>query len=102
MNAEPAWLMNADEEKKTIVFERNNLIFVFNWGNESIPDYEINVKQTGDYKVVFTTDESDFGGYDNIDKATKFPTEQRGDKVFMKIYNVSRTAVVYQCTMNNV
>ncbi len=102
MNAEPAWLMNADEEKKTIVFERNNLIFVFNWGNESIPDYEINVKQTGDYEVVFTTDESDFGGYDNIDKTTKFPTEQRGDKVFMKIYNVSRTAVVYQCTMNNV
>lgn len=101
MNAEPAWLMNADEEKKIIVFERNNLIFVFNWGNESIPDYEINVKQTGDYEVVFTTDESDFGGYDNIDKATKFPTEQRGDKVFMKIYNVSRTAVVYQCTMNN-
>lgn len=102
MNAEPAWLMNADEEKKTIVFERNNLIFVFNWGNESIPDYEINVKQTGDYEVVFTTDESDFGGYDNIDKTTKFPTEQRGDKVFMKIYNVSRTAVVYQCTMNGV
>ena len=102
MNAEPAWLMNADEEKKTIVFERNNLIFVFNWGNESIPDYEINVKQTGDYEVIFTTDESDFGGYDNIDKTTKFPTEQRGDKVFMKIYNVSRTAVVYQCTMNNV
>ncbi|MBR7175804.1 MAG: alpha amylase C-terminal domain-containing protein [Bacteroidales bacterium] len=102
MNAEPAWLMNADEEKKTIVFERNNLIFVFNWGNESIPDYEINVKQTGDYEVVFTTDESDFGGYDNIDKTTKFPTEQRGDKVFMKIYNVSRTAVVYQCIMNNV
>ena len=102
MNAEPAWLMNADEEKKTIVFERNNLIFVFNWGKESIPDYEINVKQTGDYEVIFTTDESDFGGYDNIDKTTKFPTEQRGDKVFMKIYNVSRTAVVYQCTMNNV
>ena len=101
MNAEPAWLMNADEEKKTIVFERNNLIFVFNWGNESIPDYEINVKQTGDYEVVFTTDESDFGGYDNIDKTTKFPTEQRGDKVFMKIYNVSRTAVVYQCIMYN-
>ena len=102
MNAEPAWLMNADEEHKTIVFERNNMIFVFNWGNESIADYEINVKNTGDYKIVFSSDDSRFGGFDNIDKSVIFPSEKRGDKVFMKIYNVSRTAVVYQLTINNV
>ena len=101
MNAEPAWLMNADEEHKTIVFERNNMIFVFNWGNESMPDYEINVKNTGDYKIVFSSDDSRFGGFDNIDKRVIFPSEKRGDKVYMKIYNVSRTAVVYQLTINS-
>ena len=96
MNSEPAWLMNADEENKTIVFERNNLMFVFNWGTKSISDYEINVKGTGDYEIVFSTDDKEFGGFENIDKNTVFPSEQRGNQVFMNIYNVSRTAVVYR------
>jgi 1,4-alpha-glucan branching enzyme len=96
MNSEPAWLMNADEENKTIVFERNNLMFVFNWGAKSISDYEINVKSTGDYEIIFSTDDKMFGGFENIDKNTIFPSEQRDNQVFMKIYNVSRTAVVYK------
>ena len=72
------------------------MIFVFNWGSESIPDYEINVKSTGDYEIVFSSDDSRFGGFDNISKDVAFPTEDRDGKVFMKIYNVSRTAVVYK------
>lgn len=96
MNAHPAWLLNADEENKTIVFERNNLIFVFNWGTKSIPDYEINIKDSGDYKIIFSSDDRCFGGFDNIDKAVTFPSEQRLEQVFMKIYNVSRTATVYK------
>ena len=95
MNAEPAWMMNADEENKTIVFERNNIIFVFNWGIKSIPDYEINVRDTGDYKIIFSTDDKYFGGFDNIDKSVIFPSEKRDEQVFMKIYNVSRTATAY-------
>ncbi len=96
MDAEPAWLLDADELNKTIVFERNNLIFVFNWGNESIPDYEIKVKNTGDYRIIFSSDDRCFGGFDNIDREVDFPSEQRDDDVFMKIYNVGRTAVVYK------
>ncbi|MBE6343018.1 MAG: 1,4-alpha-glucan-branching enzyme [Lentimicrobiaceae bacterium] len=95
MNSEPAWMMNADEENKTIVFERNNIIFVFNWGTKSIPDYEINVRDTGDYKIIFSTDDKYFGGFDNIDKSVIFPSERRDEQVFMKIYNVSRTATAY-------
>lgn len=101
MDAASAWLMNADEEHKTIVFERNNLIFVFNWGKDSEPDYEMNVKETGDYEMIFTTDDPKFGGYGSIEPSTIFPTEKRGDHVFMKIYNVSRTAAVYKRRTNN-
>ena len=97
MQAAQAWLLNADEEHKTIVFERNNYIFVFNWGQQSIPDYTINVKKTGDYRIVFSTDEQCFGGYGNIDKNTVFPSEIIDNQIYMKIYNVSRTAVVYHC-----
>ena len=96
MQTAPAWLLHADEEHKTIVYERGNLIFVFNWGSCSIPDYEIPVKQTGDYQIVLTTDDSVFGGFGNIDTSVKFPSEQKGDGITMKVYNVSRVATVYQ------
>ena len=86
----------ADEKNKTIVYERGNLIFVFNWGPHSIPDYQIPVRQTGDYRIILTTDERAFGGFGNIDVNTKFPSEKQGDTVTMKVYNVSRVATVYQ------
>lgn len=96
LSSEPAWLLKADEENKTIVFERNSLIFVFNWGSKSMADYMIEVKDTGDYKIVFSTDNKEFGGFENINVNTVFPTMKIDDKVLMKIYNVSRTAVVYK------
>ena len=101
MSAAPAWLLNADEENKTIVFERDNLIFVFNWGQKSLPDYQIDVKNTGDYKIIFSTDEKRFGGFENVDTNTNFPSEKDGEKVTMKIYNVARTASVFSCDKND-
>lgn len=96
MSSQMAWLLNADEDNKTLVYERNRLVFVFNWGVKSIPDYEINVKETGDYRMIFTTDDVEFGGFGNISHDVLFPTERREDHVIMKIYNVSRTAAVYE------
>ena len=96
MQALPAWMLLADENNKTVVYERGNLIFVFNWGPNSIPDYVIPVKQTGDYRIIFTTDEEVFGGFGNIDVSTRFPSEQNDDRITMKIYNVSRVATVYE------
>ena len=95
MQAAPAWLLDADEDNKTIVFERNNMIFVFNWGQKSLPDYKIRVKHTGDYKIVFSSDDKCFGGFENIDKSAVFPSEKKGDEITMRIYNVARTTVVY-------
>ena len=96
MQTPPAWMLLADEENKTVVYERGNLIFVFNWGPNSLPDYVIPVKQTGDYGIVLTTDDKAFGGFGNIDKNTRFPSEQKEDGITMKVYNVSRVATVYQ------
>ena len=96
MQSAPAWLLNADEDNKTIVFERNNMIFVFNWGQKSLPDYKINVKQTGDYEIIFTSDAKRFGGFENIDENAVFPSEKNDDEITMKIYNVARTCTVYQ------
>ena len=94
MQASPAWMLHADEENKTVVYERGNLIFVFNWGQHSIPDYEIPVRQTGDYQIILTTDDKAFGGFGNIDASVKFPSEKKGDSITMKVYNVSRVATI--------
>ena len=93
---QPGWLLKADEENKTVVYERGNLIFVFNWGTKSIPDYKIPVRETGDYRIIFTSDDKAFGGFGNIDASVKFPSEKKKDNITMKIYNVSRVATVYQ------
>ncbi|MCF0201360.1 MAG: alpha amylase C-terminal domain-containing protein, partial [Bacteroidales bacterium] len=79
LSSAQAWLLKADEENKTIIYERNNLIFVFNWGAKSLPDYEIPLKQTGDYRIIFSSDSPDFGGFGNISTDTRFPSEQRTD-----------------------
>jgi 1,4-alpha-glucan branching enzyme len=96
MQAPPAWMLYADEDNKTVVYERGNLIFVFNWGPKSIPDYKIPVRQTGDYRIILTSDDKAFGGFGNIDASVKFPSEKNKDDITMKVYNVSRTATVYQ------
>jgi 1,4-alpha-glucan branching enzyme len=95
MQALPPWLLKADEACKTIVFERNNLIFVFNWHpSDSIPDYEIPLRQTGDYELLLSTDDSLFGGFGRMDKTVRYPSYLRDEQAIMKIYNTNRTAMV--------
>lgn len=94
--SEPPWLLLADEANKTLVFERNHFIFVFNWHPEkAIPDYPIPVKETGDYEVVLSTDDAAFGGFDRFDTHQKYPSFFNSDKqATVKIYNVNRAAII--------
>jgi 1,4-alpha-glucan branching enzyme len=86
-----------DNDNKTMVFERNELVFVFNFHTtHSIPDYQFTVTQPGDYKIILNTDNPAFGGHGRIDENTVFITHY-SDKDHMhrlKIYNTNRTAVV--------
>ncbi|MDR0969296.1 MAG: alpha amylase C-terminal domain-containing protein [Lentimicrobiaceae bacterium] len=95
MTALPPWLLKTDNENKTLVFERNNLIFVFNWSSEkSISSYEIPIKKTGNYKIIFSTDAVQFGGFNRIDTTIHYPSYERDGQEYMKIYNISRAAFV--------
>ena len=97
MLAMPPWLLLADESCKTLVFERNHFVFVFNWHPTiSLPDFEIPLKETGDYRVVLSTDDRAFGGFDRIDTKQHYPSYERDKKAYMKIYNVSRSAFVLE------
>jgi 1,4-alpha-glucan branching enzyme len=95
MLAMPPWLLWADEDNKTLVFERNHLIFIFNWHtSNAIPDYEIPLKETGDYEILLSSDDKAFGGFGRLDASLHYPSYVRDDKAYMKIYNVNRTAIV--------
>ena len=85
------------ESDQILVYERAGLIFAFNFHpTNSQTGLFINAPEHGDYKVVLSTDDKQFGGFDRIDKETIYHTwandPQLGDGFAM--YLPARTAVV--------
>nr|QNR00776.1 starch branching enzyme [Canna indica] len=99
MTSEHQYISRKDEWDKIIVFERGNLVFVFNfhWTN-SYFDYRVGCLKPGKYKVVLDSDDKLFGGFGRIDhEAEYFSSDDLYDnrpRSFL-VYAPSRTAVVY-------
>ena len=92
----PAQQINMDEGNKVIIFERNNLIFLFNLSVEaSIPDYKFNVPSNGEYQVLLCSDDIEFGGQGRTDHSVTHHT-QRSDNTgdYLQVYLTNRTALV--------
>ncbi len=88
------WL---DEQENIIVFERNNLVFVFNFHpNNSLFDYSIQTPYTGEYELLFNSDASYFGGFDRIHGNGPYLAKHENDMPMMKIYSPSRSSQVYR------
>jgi len=89
--------LNVDEENKTIAFERNNLIFVFNFhSSNSIPDYKFPVPKSGEYRLILNSDDLAFGGHGRIDPNTTYISRNDGSGNKLSIYNTNRTAQVFK------
>lgn len=92
--------LNMDESNKTIIFERNHLIFIVNLHPfNSIPDYLFSVPQSGTYEIILNSDDEKFGGHGRIDTAVKYQTfkNERTNNA-LKIYIPNRTALVLKKT----
>lgn len=88
----PARQLNMDETNKAIIYERNNLVFAFNFHNaHSIADYRFNALGPGKYRIILSTDDLQLGGFGRIDTSIIYKTL---DYDFLSIYLPSRTAVV--------
>lgn len=99
LHADFGTLLNADDWNKTIVFERNKLIFVFNFHiSHSLPDYEFIVPEPGDYRIILNTDNPSFGGHGRINEETVFTTRyhEKENQHGLIIYNTNRTAIVLE------
>lgn len=96
LSANPAQQLNMDTVNKVMVFERNNLIFLFNFNHEaSIPNYEFPVHVPGKYEAILISDDTQFGGHGRIDSEVSYlSTTAEDNSNKLKVYLTSRTALV--------
>ena len=77
------------EGDKVLVYERAGVLFVFNFHpTNSYTDYRVGIEKPGEYKVILSSDEKRFGGYDNISLESKYFTtalEWNGRKNFLQV-----------------
>jgi 1,4-alpha-glucan branching enzyme len=91
--------LNMDEQNQTIVFERQGLIFVFNFHvSNAVPDYEFAVPHPGDYRILLNTDRVDLGGHGRISEDQVYTTrfDAANETHHLMIYNTNRTAQVFE------
>ena len=81
-----------DDEKKVIAYERSGAVFVANFNpTESFAGYWITVPKRGKYRVVISTDQACFGGYDRVSLDYVYTAKQKkGEKPCLQIYLPSR------------
>ncbi|XP_021716832.1 1,4-alpha-glucan-branching enzyme 2-2, chloroplastic/amyloplastic-like [Chenopodium quinoa] len=99
MTSEHQYISRKAEDDRIIVFERGNLVFVFNFHwSSSYFDYRIGCLKPGKYKIVLDSDDPLFGGFNRIDhNAEHFTFDGSYDNrpCSFLVYAPSRAAVVY-------
>ncbi|CAL5194198.1 unnamed protein product [Lathyrus oleraceus] len=99
MTSEHQYISRKNEGDRVIIFERDNLVFVFNfhWTN-SYSDYKVGCLKPGKYKIVLDSDDTLFGGFNRLNHTAEYFTSEGWyddrPRSFL-VYAPSRTAVVY-------
>lgn len=99
LSAEPAFVSLKHEEDKMIVFERANLLWIFNLHpNHSYTNYRVGVEAPGKYRIVLNSDSCHFGGHGRvIENKSEYFTERggwNGRSNYLHVYIPSRCALV--------
>ncbi|MGI6201271.1 MAG: alpha amylase C-terminal domain-containing protein [Christensenellales bacterium] len=85
----PARNLWQDEGENLLVFEKGSLIFVFNFHpTHSQSAFTFPVPESGDYQVIFDSDQPAYGGFGRIDRQTIY---HAGDT--LTLYSPARTAL---------
>lgn len=91
-------LLFIHEDDKVMAFERNNMIFIFNFHPlNSYSDYMFDALPGG-YKMVLNSDETQFGGKSRLTQGqehfTIFDLKKYGERNLLSLYLPTRTAIV--------
>jgi 1,4-alpha-glucan branching enzyme len=75
LNSPQAWVSLKHEGDKVIVFERAGLLFIFNFHpTQSFTDYRVGVEVDGEYKIVLSSDDKQYGGFENVEVNSRYVT----------------------------
>jgi len=92
LSAADATQLQMDDDNKVIVFEKNNLVFIFNFSpDNSIFGYQFKAPEAGIYHIILNSDNSEFGGFGRVDNAIGYPTDSNQ---ILSLYLTNRTALV--------
>ena len=92
--AKNAELLLIHEDDKILSYKKGEDLFVFNFHPyKSFEGYAIPA-ESGEYKVILSTDDSEFGGINRIDKEYVYKTEEINGRECIKLYIPSRTGFV--------
>ena len=87
-------LIKVDDIAKTMVLERNNYWFIFNFhATASLPDFEFEAVQ-GSYQLVLDSDAVKFGGFGRHSDGFIWSTTGRPEGCFLRVYLPCRSAMV--------
>ncbi len=82
------------EDDKLLSYKKGEDLFVFNFHPyKSFEGYAIPA-ESGEYKVILSSDDSDFGGHNRIDKEYVYKTEIINGRECIKLYIPSRSCFV--------
>lgn len=85
--------VRTDESRKIISFVRDGLVFAFNFSPESYTGCRIAAPRR-DYRIILSTDDAKFGGFNRIDTEMTYSGKRDGDREFVELYLPARTAIV--------
>ncbi|GAA5980998.1 hypothetical protein JCM10908_003946 [Rhodotorula pacifica] len=98
LSSPPAYISLKNESDKVVVFERGNLLWIFNFHpTNSFTDYRVGTDWAGEYEVVLSSDDAEYGGHGRVDKSVKHfttPMEWNGRKNWLQVYLPNRTVQV--------
>ncbi len=81
---------------QVLIFKRADLLFVFNLNPvQSFEGYGFQIDK-GKYKIIFSSDDTKFLGYNRLNKRLHYKTQLIEDKHFLKLYIPNRIGFVLQ------
>lgn len=99
LNTPEIYLKSDNQDTKILSFYKGDLLFVFNFNpTQSYPCYGIQV-DSGKYKLIFSSDDSKYGGFDRVDKKVSYysePNKYNSLQHQLLVYTPSRTALIFE------
>ena len=94
LNSTAALQIHMDDNNKVIVYDRNNLLFIFNFHpQDSIFGYRFHAPGKGVYHIVLNSDNTEFGGFNRVDNSIEYFTDEHQ---VLSLYLPNRTALVLE------